>query len=262
MRPEEELFKRKKKKSRGFVKFVFILIFIIILASIVFYNFENPSFLINVKNKLVSFYNASEESTDTVNPAESLDNESGQTQEENISQDSDEELTGKSEESVKNISLWQKIINFFKERMASEEEKFPAKLKIRFYFATLGQEEKFIYEERAISAGDPRIAVENAMKELLKGPAKSYHYPVIPPGTKLISVEIYENLAKINLSQEFLENSLDSGILDEYVIYTIVNTITEIPEVEGVIFLIEGKRIKFYGSVDLSIPAIRDENYL
>jgi spore germination protein GerM len=75
-------------------------------------------------------------------------------------------------------------------------------------------------------------------------------------------VDIYENFAKINFSQDFLQNSLESGILDEYVIYTIVNTVTEIPEIEGVIFLIEGIRIKLYGKVDLSIPAIRNEKYL
>ena len=75
-------------------------------------------------------------------------------------------------------------------------------------------------------------------------------------------MDIYENFAKINFSQDFLQNSLESGILDEYVIYTIVNTVTGIPEIEGVIFLIEGMRIKLYGQVDLSIPAIRNEKYL
>ena len=119
-----------------------------------------------------------------------------------------------------------------------------------------------MFEERTIFAGDPKIAVTNAVKELIGGPLKSYHFPVIPPGTKLLSVDIYENFAKINFSQDFLQNSLESGILDEYVIYTIVNTVTEIPEIEGVIFLIEGIRIKLYGKVDLSIPAIRNEKYL
>ncbi|MCL4378722.1 MAG: GerMN domain-containing protein, partial [Actinobacteria bacterium] len=89
-----------------------------------------------------------------------------------------------------------------------------------------------------------------------------YHFPVIPSGTRLLGVEIYENIAKINLSEDFLNKSLDSGILDEYVIYTIVDTITEIQGIEGVIFLVDGKRIKQYGKVDLSIPAIRNDKYL
>ena len=85
---------------------------------------------------------------------------------------------------------------------------------------------------------------------------------MVPAGTELIGVETYENIAKIDLSQEFLEKSLDSRILDEYIIYSIVNTLTEIPEIEGVVFYIEGIRIKVYGNIDLSIPAIRNNEYI
>jgi spore germination protein GerM len=159
-------------------------------------------------------------------------------------------------------SLWQKIIKFFRQKMSGQADNFPGTISVKIYFAALGQDEVFSFEERLINAGNPQVAVENTVNELLKGPSKSFHYPVIPPGTKLLGVEIYENLAKIDLSQEFLENSLESGILDDYVIYTIVDTVTQVPGVEGVIFLIEGKRIKLYGSVDISIPAIKNEKYL
>jgi spore germination protein GerM len=159
-------------------------------------------------------------------------------------------------------SIWQKIIAFFRQKMSGREDNFPGAINIKIYFAALGQDEKFSFEERLINAGSPQVAVENTVNELLKGPSKSFHYPVIPPGTKLLGVRIYENLAKIDLSQEFLENSLESGILDDYVIYTIVDTVTQVPGVDGVIFLIDGKRIKLYGSVDISIPAIKNEKYL
>ena len=159
-------------------------------------------------------------------------------------------------------SLWQKIIAFFRQKMSGRADNFPGTINIKVYFAALGQDKVFSFEERLINAGSPQVAVENTVNELLKGPLKSFHYPVIPPGTKLLGVQIYENLAKINLSQEFLENSLESGILDDYVIYTIVDTVTQVPGVEGVIFLIDGKRIKLYGSVDISIPAIKNEKYL
>ncbi|GEM_PF-1361875 len=161
-----------------------------------------------------------------------------------------------------NNPLFQKIFAFLKIGMEKEAKNFPSKLEIKVYFASLGNEEKFSYEKRTIIAGDPETALKSAIKELLKGPLKSFNYPVIPPKTKLLSVEIYENFAKINFSKEFLENSLESSILDEYVIYTIVNTVTQIPGVDGVIFFIDGKRIKLYGTVDLSIPAIREEKYL
>jgi len=126
----------------------------------------------------------------------------------------------------------------------------------------IGNEEKFGCEQRTIIAGSSQNAVVNAMNELLKGPYESYNFAVIPAGTKLLGVEVLNKIAKINLSQEFLSESLDSTILDEYIIYTIVDTLTEIPEIEAVSFLIDGKEIKEYGNVDLNLPAIRNEKYL
>jgi spore germination protein GerM len=222
----------------------------------------------------MSFYSSSEDSKlaseSSSNSSEGSTSISGESSSSASSESSnDVSTTGNNESSsgnnltAVNKSFWQKIIDFFKSKIAEQSNKsFPDKININFYFGNLGEDSKFIAEKRTINAGDPKTAVTNAVKELLKGPSKTYHFPVIPAGTKLLSVEIYENLAKINLSQEFLNNSLTSGILDEYVVYTIVNTVTEIPGVEGVIFLIDGKIIKLYGGVDLSIPAIRNEKYL
>jgi spore germination protein GerM len=270
----EELIKKKKKKAPRFIKFVFILVFIIAFVSLILYSIDNPDFLSSIKNKFMSFYSSSEDSklasesnSSSSEGSTSISEESSQSASSESSNDvsttgNDESVNGNNLTAV-NKSFWQKIIDFFKSKIAEQSNKsFPDKININFYFCNLGEDSKFISEKRTINAGDPKTAVTNAMKELLKGPSKTYHFPVIPSGTKLLGVEIYENLAKINLSQEFLNNSLTSGILDEYVVYTIVNTVTEIPGVEGVIFLIDGKIIKLYGGVDLSIPAIRNEKYL
>ena len=288
----EELIKKKKKRAPRFIKFIFILVFIIAFASLIFYSIDNPGFLSSVKNKLMSFYSSSEDSkltseTSGFSESNSSSSEgstsisgqgskdftgesssnassiSSESSDDGSATGSDEDVSNKNNLAAANKSFWQKIIDFFKSKIAEQSNKsFPDKIKINFYFCNLGEDSKFISEKRTINAGDQKTAVTNAMKELLKGPSKTYHFPVIPSGTKLLGVEIYENLAKINLSQEFLNNSLTSGILDEYVVYTVVNTVTEIPGVEGVIFLIDGKRIKLYGRVDLSIPAIRNEKYL
>jgi hypothetical protein len=270
----EELIKKKKKRAPRFIKFIFILVFIIAFISLILYSIDNPDFLSSVKSKLMSFYSssgdsklASESSSSSDEGSTSISDESSQSASSESSGDvsatgSDESSSG-SNLAAANKTFWQKIIDFFKSKIAGQSNKnFPDKININFYFCNLGEDSKFVSEKRTINAGDPKTAVTNAVKELLKGPSKTYHFPVIPSGTKLLSVEISENLTKINLSQEFLNNSLASGILDEYVVYTIVDTVTEIPGVEGVIFLIDGKIIKLYGGVDLSIPAIRNEKYL
>ena len=164
----------------------------------------------------------------------------------------------------KSESFWQRIINYF--RKAKEdtdgEDTFPKKLKVSLYFCSLGEDKKFISEERTITAGNLQTAAINAMQEILKGPSKTYYYAVIPGGTKLLGVEVQGNIVKVDLSEEFFKDSLDNRILDEYIIYSIVDTLTEIPGIEGVVFYIGGKRIKVYGNVDLSIPAVRNEEYL
>ncbi len=262
MKPDDKLLKKKKKRPSRFVRFIFTTIFIIAIISLIFYSVDNPDFIPSIKDKIVAFY-TSDDSTATDSATDEAVIESGQ-----VSSESTIDSTASSDTIVENptdnkfLLLWQRLINFFIKRAGQDADKFPDKLKIKVYFAGIGEEQEFMFEERTIFAGDPKIAVTNAVKELINGPSKSYHFPVIPPGTKLLGVDIYENFAKINFSQDFLQNSLESGILDEYVIYTIVNTVTEIPQVEGVIFLIEGKRIKLYGQVDLSIPAIRNEKYL
>ena len=72
---------------------------------------------------------------------------------------------------------------------------------------------------------------------------------------------LLSRLSDRNFSQEFLSESLDSSILDDYIIYTIVNTLTEIQDIQAVSFSIDDKDIREYGNVDLQLPAIRNEKY-
>jgi len=270
--------KKPKKRKRNFspvVKSTLIIIVMVVAGFLTFYSIDNPGVL---KSKFSSLFGKNEseeevpnlsetgegkssnniEESVTVSDSSSNETENIDSEEANSNEGSDDSETGSS------LSLWQRIKNFFirQKNREEEEEIFPAKLEVNFYFMGLGEDKKLVSEKRTIIAGNPETAVKNAIQELLNGPDKSYHFPVIPAGTKLIGVETNEKIAKVNFSQEFLENSLDTRILDEYIIYSIVNTITEIPEIEGVIFNIEGIRIKVYGNVDLSVPAIRNKEYI
>jgi hypothetical protein len=234
----------KKKGSNPILKFTIIVIFLAIAGFIIFYTIDNPGFWKNQFSPILG----GEESEETIpSPA-----------------DTEAEPGERLEDDSGGLSIWQRIIGFFRRDESNEEgeESYPGKLELNFYFSSLEEDEELVSEKRTITAGDAETAVRNAVKELLDGPEKPYHFPVIPAGTELIDVQVNKSLAEIDLSQDFLEESLDSRILDEYVIYSIVNTLTEIPEIEGVIFYIEGVRIKVYGNIDLSIPAIRNKEFL
>ncbi|MDD5659853.1 MAG: GerMN domain-containing protein [Actinomycetota bacterium] len=266
-----------RKKKRSPVLRLTILIIVVFLAGFfTFYAIDNHLFS---KEKIsegketaleTSSYSANE-SADTNKEGDGLyasDGEAAGTssdsalQNQNFSANDSDQTQNSAGNSAK--SVMQTIVDFFKNLIGkqSEAESYPKKLNINFYFVMIGDEKKFGFEQRTIVAGSSQNAAINAMNELLKGPYKSFNFAVIPAGTKLLGVEVLNKIAKLNLSQEFLSESLDSNILDEYIIYTIVDTLTEIPEISAVSFLIDGKEIKEYGSVDLNLPLIRNEKYL
>ena len=262
----------KKKSTNPILKFTVIIILLALMGFLIFYGIDNPDFWGNIFSS-TSSGQGSEEAISS--PAETGEGQAGSDiGDSEVLNDFVENDAGNSNaagtdsnespDDNRSPSIWQRIIDFLRgeENNETVEEDYPEKLELNFYFSGLGEEKKLVSEKRTIIAGNSETAVKNAVDELLKGPAKSYHFPVIPAGTELINAESYENIAKIDLSQEFLSESLDSRILDEYIIYSVVNTLTEIPEIEGVIFYIEGIRIKVYGDIDLSIPAIRNKEYI
>ena len=232
--------KKKKRRSR-FRRFIVLIILIVLIGTFIFYSIDNPGFISGLFDR---GDDGSDESVEINDSAEESSPE----------EDADPDIP----------SLWSRILAFFERGAADTEsgDTYSSSLLINIYFAGTGQEKILVAEERRVIAGNPGNALANVMNEILRGPLMSYHFPVIPAGTRLLSSRAIDGIAEINLSQEFLDNSLDSRILDEYIIYSIVNTVTEIPDINGATFFIEGKKIKVYGSIDLSIPAIRKEELL
>jgi spore germination protein GerM len=232
---------RNKKKKNPVVRLSVTFFLIVIIGFIIFYAIDNPEFLGSIFNRGESGENINSNNTEeTVDTTEEVPLVSG------------------------SPSLWQQIVSFFREKFnpSEETENYPSRIAINVYFAGMGEEKILVAEERTIIAGNPGNALKSAIGELLKGPLKDYNFPVIPAGTKLLESKFIDGVAEIDFSREFLDNALDNRILDEYIIYSIVNTVTGIPDVSGVIFLIEGKRIKAYGNIDLSIPLIRNTDLL
>lgn len=274
----------RKRSLSPILKFTMVIVLLFLAGFFIFYSIDNPGFL---ENRIPSIFGGNGEedteiaaqdtgngetdnTSDTNNTGADASDGEGDIAVSETEQDNDMESSAPdegSESPANSLSLWQRITSFITGLTHGEDNEeddriYPASMEINIYFGGTGEEKKLVTEKRTISSGSPDVAVKNAMQELLKGPAKSYHFPVIPAGTELIDADTKDNIAKIDLSQEFLDESLDTRILDEYIIYSIVNTLTELPEIEGVIFYIEGIRIKVYGNIDLSVPAIRDKELI
>lgn len=239
---------RNKKRKNPLVRITVFIIFILTIGFFIFYAIDNPGFIQGI-------FGRQQENGPGKNGSTVLE-DSGP-QEYSVSEVQEEPAWTEP-------SLWQRIIVFFRDKFDPpvEEESYPSRLALKIYFAQTGEEKILAAEERTVIAGSPGNALKGAMEELLRGPLQDYHYPVIPAGTELLASREADGVAEIDLSREFLDNALDSRILDEYIIYSIVNTVTEIPGIRGVIFFMEGKRITVYGNIDLSIPLIRDPDLI
>ena len=79
------------------------------------------------------------------------------------------------------------------------------------------------------------------MKLLLEGPKNENLEKVMPEGTKVNKIELKNGIIYIDLSKEFIENHKGTIEEETLTIYSIVNTLTSLNEIEAVKIQIDGK---------------------
>ncbi|HHY79056.1 MAG TPA: sporulation protein [Thermoanaerobacter sp.] len=111
-----------------------------------------------------------------------------------------------------------------------------------------------ILEKRLISK-DADV-LKQVVIEMIKGPTDEYAKPVFPSGTKLISIELQEGTAFVNLSKEFLQDSEDEEI-DKLRVAALINALTDIPGVDSVQILVEGNKIDAVGKYKIGLDPLK-----
>lgn len=79
------------------------------------------------------------------------------------------------------------------------------------------------------------------MDLLIEGPRNEKLERIIPEGTRVNKIELKNDILYIDLSKEFIENHKGGEELESNTIYSIVNTMTTLTEVNGIKILIDGK---------------------
>lgn len=91
---------------------------------------------------------------------------------------------------------------------------------------------------------------EYIVLQLLEGPSNSGNYGTIPAKTKLISVNTSEGVCYVDFSSEFLQSA--ASVKDEILIYSIVNSLTELSYINKVQITVEGENdITLHGDITL-----------
>ena len=91
-------------------------------------------------------------------------------------------------------------------------------------------------------------AAQAVMETLLSGPvtAQGYIIRFLADGTRLYSAKVSGGVCYVNLSKEFLRENIATPDGTSLTVYAIVNSLTALPEVSGVQFLIEGEIVQSY----------------
>lgn len=150
----------------------------------------------------------------------------------------------------------------YKEEEIKEVQPVPIEemVEVNLYFSD-SQAMYLIPEKRKIPQ-IPSLA-RQAVNELIKGPENSDFYRTIPEGTQVNEVYIADDIVYIDLSEEIFKNHPGGSSGELMTVYSIVNTLTEIPPIKGVQILVEGNEMEsLVGHVDISMPLLRDEDWI
>ena len=97
-----------------------------------------------------------------------------------------------------------------------------------------------------------------ALKSLLTGTKEKGQTNVIPKKAKLRSVTVKDGVATVDFSKELQQNFSGGSTGEEMLVGSIVNTLTDFPEVKKVQLLIDGASVEtLSGHLDLSEPLPR-----
>ena len=145
-----------------------------------------------------------------------------------------------------------------------EASKLNDKIPVHLYFSN-EDGTKLVKEIRFIPMSDLKKS-ENAVasvivNEIIKGPQRTSCKKTIPDQTALRApVKIEARVATVDLTSEFVDNHPGGKEQEELTIYSIVNSLTELKEIEKVNFLVNGKTQKeFKGNFKFDSEFPRNE---
>jgi len=141
--------------------------------------------------------------------------------------------------------------------VSSADKKEAAKeLDIKVYYPD-DQGLKLVAVKRTIKT-DAAGKYAAAMKSLLTGTKQKGQTTIIPKQAKVKSVKVKGDTAYVDFNQDLVKHFTGGSTGEEMLVGSVVNTLTEFPEIKKVQILIEGNKVETLGGhVDLTMPIER-----
>lgn len=133
---------------------------------------------------------------------------------------------------------------------------------ITLYFAS-SDGTKLVKEERDIALNNSIPIEKYIVEELIKGPKKEGHIATIPSDTVIKDVTTKEAVCQVDLSFDLKSKFFTTPESKTLMIYSIVNSLTEVSKIKKVAFLVDGKKeIEFSKYIDLRESFERDDTLI
>lgn len=118
------------------------------------------------------------------------------------------------------------------------------KVNLRLYFANENGD-MLIEENQRNVVYNSNISLEKLVVEkLIEGPATAGHYPTINPAVQINSVTVNDRICYVNLNEAFL--SQPYNVTSDVTIYSLANSLVELPNISKVQISINGATDIFY----------------
>ena len=117
-------------------------------------------------------------------------------------------------------------------------------------------------EIRSIRVTDQQPLAQYLINELVKGPQTEGLYASLSSETKINGVEIMNGICFVNFTESFTEKNTGSAEQEKLTITSIVDSLTELENIERVQFLINGMRVNDFGNINIFGLFARDESVI
>lgn len=117
---------------------------------------------------------------------------------------------------------------------------------------------RLVEVERKIFVDDKTDKYTAAVEVLLEDPKEENLTKIFPKNAGIRSVTVADGLATVDLDGNITKNFVGGSTGEEFLVGSVVNTLTNFPEVQRVKFLVDGQEIEtLSGHMDLSTPLER-----
>ncbi len=128
---------------------------------------------------------------------------------------------------------------------------------ITLYFSDLNAE-YLVPEIHQIKVRRGESLEKLVMQALINGPQSTRNSPTVPPETKILSIETKDSVCFVNLSSDFIARNSVGLSAERLIVFSIVNSLTELSGIDKVQFLIEGEKKDVYQHMTINEPITRD----